>query len=703
MAKKKNKIDTILTRAEKLFKSGNFLLAEKEFEKIQKRLNRSDIDEKLKICRKETRTIKGKDFVKQGHKAVNSNQLSEAIACFQEAEKLLNEPWLTEPWITDKIKELQQRLTWHKIDAKAQEAETARDYLTASELYVKAWKKKGSNGFLLKSAFCLVKVERYGQAAEMFEKSDLSDDRSLYYYGFALAKTGKYIKALKLWEKLDTHDKTFIEQNRQVLSLACSDLDRTLGRTLGPTLGKVEDINDVHNRAKDLLGLAITLGSKELIPHLEILCSYYKLVLIESLWEQEKFAAIPELLLQMTAVLDPIIFAPIILALNAKTYFSLSRNQAKFLEPMMTFWLSAIYSKEISAEFSDNPDKRQKVQHQLIRFAEQHINSHPDSKNVGPAASYLAIERKLLQDLSGIFQKKSRVLDQIITPQYASICGLSDIILDLIKHNERSFKDPEHYLETGGYYSNAGKALYALRTNGVKKAMSLIESIEASFSKDEFTDYVIALVQFEFGQAALENHEKNYLQYFALTAKLFESAPSIEKRFSDKILQYDGDQLISHEKLLTFLHTERRSDYLAEALSFVMIHSVIRKYNRGKITPKQMKVSIEKVLKISPDNEFVLHTLEQTRVDLEIEILFNAMDKHKLSKGARLARQSAYPEVCDRYFEFGEQILEQINSSGLDLHSQKIDLLDLLSSCVTVDPDHPLIDSIKNKLQFLGD
>ena len=116
-----------------------------------------------------------------------------------------------------------------------------------------------------------------------------------------------------------------------------------------------------------------------------------------------------------------------------------------------------------------------------------------------------------------------------------------------------------------------------------------------------------------------------------------------------------------------------------------------------------MKVSIEKAFKISPDNEYVLHTLEQALMGLEFETLFNAMDKHKLSKAARLARQSAYPEVCDRYFELGEQFLEQINSSGLDLHSQKIDLLELMNTCVTVDPDHPLIDSIKRKLQFIGD
>ena len=58
MAKKKKKIDTILKRAENLFKTGNFLLAEKEFKKVEKRLNSNEIAEKLEICRKETRAIK---------------------------------------------------------------------------------------------------------------------------------------------------------------------------------------------------------------------------------------------------------------------------------------------------------------------------------------------------------------------------------------------------------------------------------------------------------------------------------------------------------------------------------------------------------------------------------------------------------------------------------------------------------------------
>ena len=690
MAKKKNKIDSTLRRAEKLFKAGNFLLAEKEFEKIRKKLNRNDITEKLKICHKETRTIKGKDLVKQGHKAVNSNKLPEAIACFQEADKLLNEPWLTEPWITDKIKELAHQLTLHKIDAEAREAKASCDYLKAANLYIKAGKKKGDQEFLLKGALCLVKAERYDQAATIFQTSKIEDDPARYYYGFALAKIGKYVEALKLWEKLDNNDKSFAEQNRQVLSLA--------GSAIYNTLGKQVDINGVHNAAKYLLGRANTLGHTKLIPLLESLCSYYKLILIETLWEQEKFAAVQNLLLQISVFNDPII-----LGLNAKTYFNLSLEQSRFLEPMMTFWLSAVYSKEISAEFSDNLDDIQKVQHQLIRFAEQNINCQQDSQDTGHAESYLAIEKKLLTDLSAIFQQQTPAFDQICTPQYASVCGLSDTIIGLIQQSKPYFKDPKHYLETGGYYSKAGKALYALRTHDVKNAMTLIESIESSAPKDEFTDYVLELVQFEFGQAAIENHEKDYLQYFALTPKLFESVPSIEKRFSDKIVQSFDDQMILYEKLLMFLHKKRKSDPIAQALSFVMTQSAIMKFNRGKMTNKQMKVSIEKALMICPDNEFALHTLERTLMDLEIDSIFHAMSKNKLNKAARLARQSAYPEVCDKYFEFGEEIMDQIAGSGLDHTFQKINLLDLLNSSMIVDPNHTLVDTIENKLSFMGD
>ena len=109
-----------------------------------------------------------------------------------------------------------------------------------------------------------------------------------------------------------------------------------------------------------------------------------------------------------------------------------------------------------------------------------------------------------------------------------------------------------------------------------------MEAIETSSIEDEFTQYVVRLVQFEFGQTALKNNVKSYLQYFALTSRLFESAPTIEKRVTDRILQCSDKQLLSYEKLLIFLYKKRPSDPIAEACYFVMTQSATIKYNQKK-------------------------------------------------------------------------------------------------------------------------
>ena len=688
MSKKKNKINTALKRAEKLFKAGKFLLAEKEFKKVEKKLNNKNIASKIEICRKETRIIKGKKLVEQGQLNADNDKLPEAIACFQEAKNILEEPRLA-----DKIKDLQQKLAMHNIDTKAREAEASCDYFKAFDLYSSIWETTSNQQFLLKSALCLVKAENYVQAAATFQKINrietiLLNEDEIYNYGFVLAKTGKFYEALKIWKKLDTRDKEMIEQTRLVLTLACSDIYHCLK--------KEPDINRLHLKSKDLLSLARTMNHTEIISSLEDICTYCKLVLLEELWQKQDLSAISDILLQMPVYKDPAV-----LAFKAKTYFHLSREQDCFLEQMMSFWLTAIYSKEISAQFSDIPEKRKKIQDQLVRFAEQQINRKQNSQGSRRAASYLAIEKKLLKDLQAISQKQAFGFHQICTPQYASIFGLSNSILDLIKLNADYFQDQEHYLETGGYYSQAGECLYALRTNGVKKALALVGPLESNPFCDEFTDYVIRLVQFESGQAALENNEKNYLTYFALTSKLFESVPSIEKRFSDKILQSDSDKIISYEELLTFLHGEKRSDPIAEALSFAMTQSAIIKANRGKINNKQVKVYLEKALKIYPDNEFALLTLKETSIELETDIIFHRMSQGKMNKAGRLARKTIYPEVCERYFEFGEQLLGDLENSGMGSDIQKIYLHEMLNSFITVDPYHPIIDSIKNKLQFM--
>ena len=82
MKKKKKHIEEVLARAEKMFARGNFPLAKKEFEKAQKKLKREDIAEKIRICRKEAETLKGRELIKQARKAEKKRKFHPGTAMF---------------------------------------------------------------------------------------------------------------------------------------------------------------------------------------------------------------------------------------------------------------------------------------------------------------------------------------------------------------------------------------------------------------------------------------------------------------------------------------------------------------------------------------------------------------------------------------------------------------------------------------------
>ncbi len=687
MAKKKNKIETTLNRAEKLFSAGNFLLAEKEFEKVQKKLDRTDIAEKIDICRKETQALKARQLIKEGHKAVQNDKLSQAITCFEEANALLSDPLLT-----DKIKELQGKQIRERVGEAAQEAEAVHDYFRASTLYDRAWEETGARKFLLGSALNHVKANAYDSALDRFEQLEKQGDpeqmeeSAVYSYGFALAKTGHYFDALKQWEKLNSGNDLFIEQKRRLLGLACSDLFAAIG--------KETDVQGAFTRAGVLLHMANALDCSDLIDMLETLSAYYRLMLVEIFWDQENFMHIAALSDQMMTHVEPAI-----LALHAKTYFHLARDNDSFLNPMMTFWLTAIYSNDISKQFSEDPDTTDNVQQKLIHLAEQRINKHGDSPSSRRAADYLAIEKKLIKDLSAISHQQPQEAVRICTPGYALIFHRSTTLLELIRKNRSYFKDSEHYLETGGYYSKAGESLYALKTGSVTKAMALLEEMDLSVSSDEFLDYVIRLVHFEYGLWALKNGDKSYLKYFESTPALFETVPSIEKRFVHSMLQYDGEDLLLYEKLLLQISKKRRSDPVDEALSFIMTQSAIEKFNDGKINNKQVKVLIEKALTLCPGNELAIETMEQTYLELEMDEMAKAFNRNKLNKAARLVANSSYSEMYDNFFEFMEEILREVKISNLDESNKQGHYHLLLNAAAIVDYNHPFVDRVQSEIR----
>ena len=682
MAKKKNKAETILRRAEKLFNAGNFLLAEKEFLKIRNKVDHVDIDEKLEVCRKETRSVKARQFIKDGHKAVQNEDFSRAISFFQNANELVPDSSLM-----DKIKELQDRLVLEKRGNAAQEAAKAHDYAGAAALYARAWEETGEQEFLGKNALNLVKAKQYDAAVGQFERLDQPGPEAIYAWGLALAKTRHYSRAMDRWAALDLRDSRFIEQKKKVFELACS--------ALYEALGKAADVQVCLHDAQLLLNTAQHLGARVHVALLEKVCQYYRLLLMESFWEQENYMGVADLLAKTTNVVDPEL-----LVLHAKCYFHLSRDQVAFLSPMMTYWLTAIYSRHISQGFSHKSDIRKKARQKLIRMAEQRINGYGDLQKTKQAAAYLDIEKKLINDLSCISQQQPEENAPICTPGYALVSGTADAILNLIRSHRDYFQDEFHYLETGGYYSRASEAMYALMSEEHARAMECIDAMDTTDGSDEFVEHVIRLVQFNYGFLAIKNGDRSFLKYFRSTPELLASVPSMEKKFFDLVLQYDGDQLFLYEELLLYLHKQYTSDLLDKSLSLFMTKSAIKRYNVGKIKNRQVKVALEKALKLDENNELAHENLEQTCIELEAEEVCSAINRHKMNKAARLTVDSAYPQVQDHFFEFIEGLLDNVHLqiSALEPAIKQVYLNDFLNAALIVDPDHPLVNKLQTEI-----
>ncbi len=690
MAKKRNKLDTILNRAEKLFETKNYLLAEIEFKKARQKLNSPEIEEKLAICLKYTQEIKGREFVKKGQKALGKNDISEAVSCFREAEKLLQESW-----IKDKILDLEQSLSGSEAAARAEIAARNKDYPAAADLYLELAQMDNNEKYLARGAICLVKGNAFNKAVELFKALDSFNDAAHYHFGYALAKQGRYLEALARWEMIDSRDADFLGQFNQVLGLAFGQLKAALKAGA--------DINEMLAGANRLLGLGAVRDNDALVKGLEILADYCRLSLMMPLWETGDYSAVAQLLDAMVSGADPAINI-----LYAATYYHLAETQPDLAGALSDYWLSAVYSGGLMAVGQDS-EKQDKVRQQLIRMAEKRFSSMAGFGNGcnSTAAKQFGIDKTLMADLWAISRDRQASLPKlrICSPGFANRYGFSETILTLIRENKAHFRDETHYLETGACYSRAWESFYALKTGNTQSAFDLLgqTGIDAAEPADEFTRYALALVRFKYGHIAIANKDKNFLDYFDAAGRLFAAIPGIEEQFLQEMMQYEGPHVIEYEAVLSFLHKLRPSEPIAEALSFFMGQAAVARFNMGKINNKQFMVTLGKALGIDPDNEFVLQLREQTDMEVELEALYNAMNKRKMGKAATLAKKSRFPEIRDRFFDFIEQMMKFIQDSGPENSFRTVEYTDLINTCMAVDPYHPVIKTLKMKIQLLKD
>ena len=683
MKKKKKNIEEVLARAEKLFKRGNFPLAKKEFEKAQKKLKREDIAEKIEICRRKAEALKGKELIKRGRKAEKKGNFSEALKCFEAANSICSEEW-----IIKRIGMLRDRSTARNTLFAAREAEAAGDFQKAADLYARAGSTEETGDFLLNRAKCLLRAENYAQAVTVFQNLSSSDACNCYDYGLALAKTGRYGECLHAWEGLETADESFAEQKRTVCLFLAADLyDR---------LAEREDYASIYRDTRFLLNSADRCLERHQIRSLEDLLLYAKYAWVEELWEAEEFATIAGLL-----ETDSSQMTPSLLALHAKIWFKLAIHDGKHLTTMLLYWVTAIYSPQIIAGLSAGGDEAQKIRQKLIDAAKNLIKNYDDTEYGRRASIYLQIDQKLIQKLINLVGEKEGRTHLVCTPLYAARFDKTDDILSLIRENKAFFKKTENYLETGAYYSAAGKSLYLLEIGEFEKAINHLANIPKKTADHEFMDYAEKRVYFEVGMYGMENGDGRLNGYFKAAPALFDLASGYEQKFTEKALSIDNwDTLQIWEDALSYINEKRPSEAVQQALSLVMSRRAVAMGNNGKLSMKAVNMISGKALRLYPENELARRTFRDTAITFEVNEICNAFNRHKLGKASRLALKSEYQQVRDQYFEFVADIFEEIMESELDHNEKLITLNDVFEWATTVDADQPVLGEIYSHLNM---
>jgi len=682
MGKKKKKkgipLDpaAILKKAEKFFQKGNYLLAGKEFEKLGALTGQKNFLEKIEICDKEIKKQDAGDLLKKARKIEKGGNPGAAVKCFEDAYEVLGEDWIRE-----KIEQLRNVTSVLDVNRAAKDAEAAGDYLKAAGLYDRASADHETENMALQKAVCLVKAEAYVEAVSAFQNIAVKEPEHLYDFGFSLTKTGRYCDCLKLWEDIPSQDESFLEQKSLVCDLLVSDLYAAFERR--------EDPERIYKEGKYLLDAGYESSALPLVIEQSVFAW------IKTLWENEEYDTIWELLRRTSSAMEPAL-----LPLYAKVCFKRAEQSGNHGEDLSMFWLSAVYSEDFESRFSET-DECEQTRKLLIDWAEDLIKSsaQPDGEIAERVLAQWSLEKEMVVEIRGLVRKRKKSRLPVLTPRLAAQTGKSTEFLALIRKNRRFFKNREDYLRAGCCYSPIRESFYHLVGGEYEKA---VQTLTVGESGDEFTDYARGRVFFAHGLLCLKRGAGPPDEYPGSMVALFETAPEYEKQFIAEALDAEGTNVLQRfEEALMNIHDRRASDALAEALSLVMSRRAVEMISQKLINEKVFSMRLKKALKINPENEHARGLLRDSESNLEMMALEKALDRYKMSSACKIVVESKSDVVREAFFEFFERIVAKIEEEMSSKSERIFYLKDIYKWCAKVDDDHDILYDIEELLEEL--
>jgi tetratricopeptide (TPR) repeat protein len=663
-----------LQKGNRFFARKNFPLAKREFEAALCIEFDEALREKIRLCAEEMGRQERKEAVKRGRKLEKKGKYAQALQCFEQAAAQE-----TETWLESKIAELRERLALSEASTLAAGAAASDDLEARLAAYDQALAINPTQELLQKKAESLVKLGRFDEAVALYCTQRPSGDRARYSFGYAYARTGRYLSALKQWSGIRHKGRRLLAQVETLLPFVCRELE-TEGEGYATSYGFLQAVPDTEKS-----------------PQLKNYQRYLKFKYMEELWSRGEYE-------EILALLSPDEQALSLpwLALYAKLYFHLAEREIRYLEPAISFWLTAVYNdqileslhiKQLMGEGLDVGAIREKLLQSMEALVDEYARQGLLSDRLG---ALWKMEARIIRRVSTLSRSGCSLELFPCTPAFASQFSLAGQVLGFLEERRQASGDErEESIEVSAYFSEAGRSLMLMEQGEEDEALSSIPKDRG----DELGTYCRRKVSLGYGMKKARAGEKQLKKYFLEALPLLEKYP----RYADEITELvyaeeDVKSYIGLAAVMELLSAHIQTPSFREATAHAMGLKAIELLN-SHVNPAVAEKLLNKALCIYPDSPLAQSTLADVRSRMGLDELTKAFKRQNLSKAAKVVNCDRDPRLIEYFFETMEAWFQ--TATEWDAGQKLSALQEFYESCSLVDRKHPLTMEIGAELRRL--
>jgi hypothetical protein len=680
--------DQALARADKLIEKGSFLAAKAELQKLlgvrgDPNLG-AEVQQKLQQCDLALRKQQAKEWVKRGRKSEKRGKLADALAAFEQARVLAEEPWMAQ-----RISDLQAESEKQALAAQARTAEKAGDWQAASRLYAAAGAEAAGQDARLKQARNRLEAGDYAAAAELYASSTPLSERDRYDWGYCCYRLRQFAACLKTWDELSLSSPELAEQRDAVQGLLCEQVLTEFSCAKEPSL--------------ELQPLVAYLHEIRPTEETQAALDFYFLRRIETCWREKRLETLLHVLAEEVALVSAKIHQhPRLIEVYAKTSFELAEASAEHLPLFGLYYLTAVYRKRFSSRSAEEKIKPDEIRAMLIQLGGELVDSYRKSpeRSIQYRVSLWHLEKDIIAELSSILPKnRVAVSEAICTPQFAWRFGCGSPVLSLLDQNRHRACDLKTYLALGAYFTSYGPSLYALQLGGEEPAEASPPKAEP---RNEFERFAQSKLCFADGLKAIRAKQRPPRRFFQAALELFSQGTEDESRFLALALkEEDPEQVDQYVEVLKQLCRARPQGEAREVLSRLMSERAIRQFSAGEISLKVFRNVLHQALEWDPGNEGARGALEDARLERELEDLNRAFYRHKNERLCQIVRDTEFEEVRDEFWKLLGSAVAGVPTLAPEHRS--VALWELKRCALMIDPGHRLLLEIDRMLARPGE